>query len=71
MIIKQLIMQVSHLEKVGNDGSIAIPQIPGVLVLDDLAIHKYPFCPHEAPHEFLTSQYGIFPSVLYPTAKTP
>jgi len=42
-----------------------------VLVLDDLAIHKYPACPHEAPHEFLTIQYGWFPDWLYPTAKTP
>jgi len=56
---------------VGYDGCMAIPQIPGVLVLDDLAIQTNPFNPHDAPQEFLTIQYGCDPAVLYPTAKTP
>jgi len=47
----------------------AIPQTPGVLVLDDLAIQTYPANPHDVPHEFLTNQYGCDPDVLYPTAK--
>jgi len=42
----------------------AIPQIPGVFVLDDLAIQTYPLFPHDAPHEFLTIQYGYEPYVL-------
>jgi len=53
-----LSLNVPH--AVGNDGIIAIPQIPGVLVDDDLPIQTKPWLPHEAPHEFLTSQYGTF-----------
>jgi len=49
----------------------AIPQIPEVLVLDDLAIQRYPCCPQVAPHEFFTIQYACDPDVLYPIAKTP
>jgi len=48
---------------------IAIPQIPGVFVLDDFPIQTYPACPHDAPHEFLTIQYGVDPDVPHPTAK--
>jgi len=58
------IHKIPHLENVGYDGSMAIPQIPGVLVLDDLAIQTYPLFPHDAPHEFLTIQYGCDPCVL-------
>jgi len=46
-----------------------------VFVDDDLPIQTNPWFPHEAPHEFLTCQYGTdFPATvatLYPTAKTP
>jgi len=55
---------ISHALNVGYDGSMAIPQIPGVFVLDVLAIQTNPFSPHDAPHEFLTIQYGYEPYVL-------
>jgi len=46
-----------------------------VLVEVDLPIQTNPWFPQDAPHEFLTCQYGTaFPetvAVLYPTAKTP
>jgi len=46
-----------------------------VFVDDDLPIHTKPWLPHDAPHEFLTNQYGTAfeatVAVLYPTAKTP
>jgi len=73
--MKYSLFDVPASQTVGYDGIIAIPQIPGVLVEVDLPIQTNPWFPQDAPHEFLTCQYGTaFPetvAVLYPTAKTP
>jgi len=55
---------------VGYEAACWIPQIPAPEAWF-LASLTYPDSPHPDPQEFLTIQYGVDPSVPYPTKRTP